>query len=106
MQKVIQSSVASGEAIWRLPLCEDEYEGINASFVADIKNVGNGMNGSTAAAGFLQAFVEEVPWVHFDIAGTAESKLEREIFSIGATGSGVQLLYELAKSLEKPHKSY
>ena len=106
MQKVIQSSVASGEAIWRLPLCEDEYPGINASSIADIKNVGNSMNCASAAAGFLQAFVEDVPWVHFDIAGTADSKLEREIFSVGATGSGVQLLYELAKSMEKPHKSY
>lgn len=105
MQKVIQSSVVSGEAIWRLPLCEDEYSGINASFVADIKNTGE-QCGATAAAGFLQAFVEEVPWVHFDIAGTAESKMDREIFSIGATGSGVQLLFELVKSLEKPHKSY
>ena len=106
MQKVIQSSVASGEAIWRLPRCEDEYGGINASYIADIKNVGNSMNCATAGAGFIQAFVEDVPWVHFDIAGTADSKMDREIFSVGGTGSGVQLLYELAKSLEKPHKSY
>lgn len=106
MQKVIQSSVASGEAIWRLPLCEDEYPGINASSIADIKNVGNSTNSASAAAAFLQAFVEDVPWVHFDIAGTADSKLEREIYSVGATGCGVQLLYELAKSMEKPHKSY
>lgn len=105
MQKVIQSSVLSGEAIWRLPLCEDEYSGMNASFVADIKNTGE-QCGATAAAGFLQEFVEGVPWVHFDIAGTADSKQDREIFSIGATGSGVQLLFELVKSLEKPHKSY
>lgn len=105
MQKVIQSSVVSGEAIWRLPLCEDEYSGMNASTIADIKNTGE-QCGATAAAGFLQEFVEEVPWVHFDIAGTADSKTDREIFSIGATGSGVQLLFELVKSLEKPHKSY
>lgn len=105
MKKVIQSSVASGEAIWRLPLAEDEYVGINDSIVADIKNSGS-QCGATAAAGFLQAFVEDTPWVHFDIAGTADSKMDREIFSIGATGSGVQLLYELAKSMEKPHKSY
>ena len=105
MQKVIQSSVASGEAIWRLPLCEDEYPGMNDSFVADIKNTGT-QAGATAAAGFLHAFVEDTPWVHFDIAGTADSKMEREIFSMGAPGSGVQLLYELVKSLEKPHKSY
>lgn len=105
MQKVIQSSVASGEAIWRLPLCEDEYAGINASAVADIKNCGS-QCGASAAAGFIQEFVEDKPWVHFDIAGTADTKMDREIFSMGATGSGVQLLYELAKSLEKPHKSY
>ena len=106
MQKVIQSSVASGEAIWRLPLAEDEYEGVNASMIADIKNVGSSMNCATAGAAFIQAFVENVPWVHFDIAGTAESKADKEIFSMGGTGSGVQLLYELAKSMEKPHKSY
>ncbi|MDO4555223.1 MAG: leucyl aminopeptidase [Lachnospiraceae bacterium] len=105
MQKVIQSSVLSGEAIWRLPLCEDEYKDINASMIADIKNTGS-QCGATAAAGFIQEFVEGVPWVHFDIAGTAQSQADKEIFTVGATGSGVVLLYEIAKSLEKPHKSY
>ncbi|MBP3665092.1 MAG: leucyl aminopeptidase, partial [Tyzzerella sp.] len=75
MQKVIQSSVASGEAIWRLPLCDDEYVEMNASMVADIKNTGT-QCGATAAAGFLQAFVEDTPWVHFDIAGTADTKVD------------------------------
>ncbi|MDO4976279.1 MAG: leucyl aminopeptidase [Eubacteriales bacterium] len=103
--KVVQASVISGENVWRLPLGEDEYPDINKSDMADIANVGNEC-GATAAARFLYEFVENKPWVHLDIAGTAESKADSEIYAKGGTGVAAMLLYEAVKLMEKPYKSY
>ena len=46
---------------------------------------------------FLSNFVGETPWVHFDIAGSAWD-LDREYVGNGASGYGVRLLVELARS--------
>ncbi len=103
--KIVQASVISGENVWRMPLAEDEYPDINKSEVADIANCGNKC-GATAAARFLQEFVEDKPWLHLDIAGTSESKADCQIYSKGGTGAAAMLLYEAVKLMEKPYKSY
>ena len=46
---------------------------------------------------FLQKFVGEVPWGHLDIAGSAW-ELGRPYVGKGASGYGVRLLVELARS--------
>jgi leucyl aminopeptidase len=81
----------AGELVWHLPL-PDELRTILASDVADIANVkiGNTAGGALVAGQFLREFVPEredgtpVPWLHLDIAGTAENKGA----AYGATGSG------------------
>lgn len=103
--KIVQASVISGENVWRMPLGEDEYDDLNKSDVADIANLGARV-GATAAARFLMEFVENKAWVHLDIAGTAECKADKEIYSKGCTGVGAMLLYEAVKLMEKPYKSY
>lgn len=103
--KLVQASVLAGENIWRLPLGDDEYKDLNRSSTADIANCGT-QCGATAAARFLQAFVEKKPWVHLDIAGTSHSDSETEIYAEGGTGVAVMTLYELVKLMEKPYKSY
>ena len=103
--KIVQASVISGENVWRMPLGEEEYDDLNKSEVADIANLGARV-GATAAARFLMEFTEKKPWVHLDIAGTAEAKADKEIYSKGCTGVGAMLLYEAVKLMEKPYKSY
>lgn len=105
MAKIVQGSILAGENIWRLPLGDEEYSDLNKSEVADIANCGKKC-GATAAARFLSAFVEKKPWVHLDIAGTAESDADAEIYAKGGTGAATMLLYETVKLLEKPYKSY
>ena len=41
------------------------------SDIADIKNTGGRWGGAISAAMFLKEFVEDTPWIHLDIAGTA-----------------------------------
>ena len=54
--------------------------------------------GTIYAASFLEEFVDETPWVHLDIAGTAWDT-GREYVGKGATGFGVRLLVRLAREL-------
>ncbi|MBM3632464.1 MAG: leucyl aminopeptidase [Alphaproteobacteria bacterium] len=82
----------TGEKLWRLPLSEAYNKDIDSS-VADVKNIGSGRGaGSITAAQFLQRFVNDVPWAHLDIAGTAWDKKGRPLSVRGATAFGVRLL--------------
>ena len=82
----------TGEKLWRLPL-GDAYDKDIDSVVADVKNIGSGRGaGSITAAQFLQRFVNDVPWAHLDIAGTAWDKKGRPLSVKGATAFGVRLL--------------
>lgn len=92
------ASAVSGDRLWRLPL-DNDYQKVIQSPVADICNIGNEkyMAGAITAAFFLKAFVDDVPWVHLDIAGTAFGVPDISYYTQdGATGVGVRLLVELA----------
>ncbi|MBO0661989.1 leucyl aminopeptidase [Jiella sp. MQZ9-1] len=85
----------SGEKVWRLPLGREYDKMIEGKF-ADIKNIGGGRAaGSITAAQFLQRFVNDVPWAHLDIAGTAMGSPANEYNQSWASGFGVRLLDRL-----------
>ena len=48
------------------------------------------------AALFLKAFVDDVPWVHMDIAGTAWSEESKPYQAKGPSGVAVRTLAALA----------
>ncbi len=83
------------EDIWELPLFAD-YECGLKSPVADIQNMSTFKREGSAihAALFLRQFVDNYPWVHIDIAGTAYIEKAHPIFNLGASGFGVRLLYK------------
>jgi leucyl aminopeptidase len=62
--------------------------------IADMKNISDGREaGSITAAQFLQRFVNDVPWVHLDIAGVAWAhKAATPLAPKGAVGWGIRLL--------------
>jgi len=60
-----------------------------------MKNIGGRYAGSITAAQFLQRFVNEVPWAHLDIAGTAMGSPKSEINRSWGSGFGVRLLNQL-----------
>ncbi|MBY0355007.1 MAG: leucyl aminopeptidase [Rickettsiales bacterium] len=89
---------ATGERLWRLPLGEEYDKQINSD-IADMQNIGADREaGSITAAQFLQRFVNDVPWAHLDIAGTAWSKKDHAICPKGATGFGIRLLNALLET--------
>ncbi len=93
--EVEAACTATGELGWRLPL-HPEYAKLVKGKYADLDNAPEGRKASSiTAAEFLHAFVDDVPWVHIDIAGTAWG-LGRPYVGSGASGFGVRTLVELA----------
>jgi leucyl aminopeptidase len=90
----------SGERFWRMPLY-DEFAREVASEIADLRN-STGRWGSGLTAGkFLEAFVEQTPWIHLDIAGTAYLDGESPYAAKGPTGTPVRAFVALAEDLAK-----
>jgi leucyl aminopeptidase len=92
--KLLAAGVASGEKLWRMPLSRD-YDKLIKSDIADMKNIGGRPGGSISAAQFLQRFVNDKPWAHLDIAGTAWATKDSPNIPKGATAFGVRLLDKL-----------
>jgi leucyl aminopeptidase len=98
--KVIAASKESGELSWQLPMF-NEYREQLKSDIADIKNIGNRYGGAITAAKFLADFVGDTPWVHLDIAGTADNDKEKGYLVKGATAVPVRTLISLVLNIAK-----
>ncbi len=96
-ERIVAAGERTGEIVWRLPLHE-EYDALIKGTYADLDNAPEGRKAGTIVGGtFLSRFVGDVPWAHLDIAGSAWD-LGRAYVGKGASGYGVRLLVELARS--------
>ncbi len=88
----------SGDMLWPMPL--DKIYGKDLeSNIADLKNIGNRWGGAITAAKFLEAFVEQTPWAHIDMAGTANDIKHVDYLGKGSTGFGVRLIANALRRL-------
>lgn len=95
--KLRRISEKTNEKFWELPLYPEFNEQIKSKF-ADIKNTGGRAGGTITAAIFLSNFVNETPWIHLDIAGTAwtqDGTWDKSYNPKGATGFGIRSLIGL-----------
>jgi leucyl aminopeptidase len=93
-ERLTKVGLATGERVWRMPLGPEYDKQIDSQF-ADMKNTGARNGGSITAAQFLQRFVDDTPWAHLDIAGTAMGAPKSEINHSWGSGFGVRLLERL-----------
>src|ERR1051326_4462448 len=98
-QHFTQALQRSGEKFWRLPL-DAEYLDQIRSNIADIMNTGGRWGGASTAAVFLKEFVDDTPWLHLDIAGTAWMEENKSWIAKGPSGIGVRSLIEFVRSFE------
>ena len=94
------ASEISGEPIWRMPLWEI-YDQQLKSDIADFKHTGGRPGGAITAARFLSKFVEEVPWIHMDIAGYASQEGDDGYNPSGNKGPAVRLMVDLIRNWKK-----
>jgi len=101
-EKIKKSSEKTSEEIWQLPI-NDDYVDMIKSSVADMRNIGMGRAaGTITAAAFLANAVDDVPWAHLDIAGTAwtqDASKKKSYNQKGATGFGVRLILDYLSTL-------
>jgi leucyl aminopeptidase len=93
-ERLTKVGLETDERVWRMPLGPDYDKMIDSQF-ADVKNAGVRNGGSITAAQFLQRFVDNTPWAHLDIAGTAMGEPKTEINHSWGSGYGVRLLDRL-----------
>ncbi len=97
LQKLLAAAKAEGEKTWQLPM-DEEYKELLKSNFADLHNIGGRSGGSITAAWFIRDFVDETPWVHLDIAGTAWLDDAKPYMAKGATGVGLRTFVRLAET--------
>ena len=98
----MNSSEKTSEEVWELPLNQDYMDMIKSN-VADMKNIGKGRAaGTITAAAFLANAINNTPWAHIDIAGTAwtqDATKKKSYNPKGATGFGVRLVVDYLSRL-------
>ena len=65
---VMRHGMSQLDPVWNLPLWQP-YNSMLSSPIASLKNSGGGFAGSVTAALFLERFVKNTPWMHFDTYG-------------------------------------
>ena len=101
--QVEKGAAAACERMWELP-CDEKLRRVLDSRVAHLKNsaMGSSVGGyATVGAMFVKEFVEETPWIHLDIGGTAWTTECEGIYTKGGIGFGTRMLYETFKVMEK-----
>ncbi|CUH96168.1 putative cytosol aminopeptidase [Propionispora sp. 2/2-37] len=96
--EVLNAAAEAGEVMWQMPNLEEYKEQIKSE-IADLKNSGGRMAGMITAGLFIGCFVDKVPWVHIDIAGTSDTSKTKGYNIKGGTGVGVRTLVNLAKAM-------
>lgn len=94
--QLLNAGISANEKLWRMPL-SPAYDKMIESKFADIRNSVGRPAGSITAAQFLQRFVNDVPWAHLDIAGTAFGPSNTEVNTSWGKGFGVALLDRLVR---------
>ena len=90
------------ERLAEMPFFE-EYGEMIKSEIANLKNLGEKKAGAITAGKFLEHFTN-YPFIHLDIAGCAISQKEEHYRPRGGTGTGVRLLTDFIRRLEKGMK--
>ena len=96
----IKSNKNQVESYHELPLFQG-YKSLIKSSIADMKNTGGRFGGAITAALILEEFVDEIHWVHLDIAVPARSRSSYALNPEGCTGFGVICLVNFFKLLSK-----
>ena len=95
LKNFLSANKDSHEKYHDLPL-EESYKSLIKSVIADMKNTGGRFGGAITAALLLKEFVDDIKWIHLDIAGPARSKDSKS-----ATGFGTIGLYNFFESFTK-----
>ncbi|WP_437186622.1 leucyl aminopeptidase [Planctomicrobium sp. SH668] len=96
--QVLAGAKQAGEELWQMPMYDSFNDQLKCD-IADVKNVGTRWGGAITAAKFLEKFVDEIPWVHLDIAGPSYADNAKPGRDVGGTGMALRTLVAVAENL-------
>ena len=98
-KELYSAGLVTHDRVWPMPMWDD-YNELNSSDVADVKNLGGKWGSAILAAKFLENFVDKkIPWAHIDIAGPAMANNYNNYSKKYMTGFGVRLLFEYLRKI-------
>jgi leucyl aminopeptidase len=98
-EKMFKAGLETYERVWELPLFE-EYLDETIGERSDIRSLGKTRyNGAIFGGAFLSKFVENKPFIHLDIAGTAHIDEPKDYIPKDGTGFGVRLCIEFLNKI-------
>lgn len=90
--ELMLSAQKTSDPVWQLPLHQLYKEGLNSE-IADLANSApTGLGGAITAALYLEHFVENTPWVHFDLM--AWNLQPRPGKPVGGEAMGIRTVFE------------
>ncbi len=89
-RKIEKRSFEVGDPVWLMPQVPHYKKPLTSTF-ADIANSARGMGGAIRASVFLEEFVGDTPWVHFDVNAWTDS-IRGGYAENGGNGQLVQLM--------------
>lgn len=90
--ELMLSAQKTSDPVWQLPLHQPYKEGLHSE-IADMANsASTGLGGAITAALYLEHFVEDIPWVHFDLM--AWNLQARPGKPIGGEAMGIRAVFE------------
>lgn len=95
----IEASIETGEFVWGMPLTENDKKRIRKSDVADLNNSPGRDGHMIFGGGFVGEFIENIPWIHLDIAGTSDANQAHDLGPKGGTGVMVRTLATFVERL-------
>ncbi len=96
-KKMSEAGMETYERVWELPLYEEYLDEVTGER-SDFRSCGKTRyNGAIFGAAFLSKFVEDRPFIHIDIAGTAMIDEAKDYVPKDGTGFGVRLAIEFLK---------
>ncbi len=91
INKFIEISKLSAENTWQMPILDELKDNLKSE-IADMKNTGGRLAGTSTAAWFLSNFTKSNSWLHLDIAGTAYLDKSNKETPFGPTGVMIRSL--------------
>jgi leucyl aminopeptidase len=101
IETVLAAGTRAGDRLWHMPIYEEAREQLRSE-IADLINSAGRYGGAVTAAAFLREFVDERPWAHLDIAGTAWAEEKKAYQPKGPTGAAVRTFIEIGMSAGGP----
>ncbi|GIE27874.1 hypothetical protein Ait01nite_009190 [Actinoplanes italicus] len=98
-EALAEAGTATGERMWRLPLCDDYVDNLRSD-IADRISAPAGP-GSVMAALFLRDFFGDARWAHLDMSAPSWSESHELELTKGATGWGARMLLGYLSALDR-----